>query len=137
MKIFKVFTVLLFFFPFEAAAGEIIGKPIITDGDTIKIANKRIRLHGIDAPENKQLCKKNFKEYSCGIVATEALVKKINKNKIKCKVQDRLDRYKRYIGVCFIGEVNLNQWMVRNGYAVAYKRYSKDYINDEKYAKKK
>tara|TARA_B100001059_G_C17605998_1_gene462006 strand:+ start:337 stop:807 length:471 start_codon:yes stop_codon:yes gene_type:complete len=136
MKIFKVFTVFLFFSPFEAAAGEIIGKPIITDGDTIKITNKRIRLHGIDAPENKQLCKKNFKEYSCGIVATEALVKKINKNKIKCKVQDRLDRYKRYIGVCFIGEVNLNQWMVRNGYAVAYKRYSKDYINDEKYTKK-
>ena len=54
-----------------------------------------------------------------------------------CKVQDKLDRYKRYIGVCFFGDLNLNKWMVRNGYAVAYRRYSKDYIKDENYAKKK
>ncbi|MDC0437731.1 thermonuclease family protein, partial [Pelagibacteraceae bacterium] len=53
-----------------------------------------------------------------------------------CKVQDKLDRYKRYIGVCFLEDVNLNKWMVRNGYAVAYRRYSKDYIEDENYAKK-
>ena len=41
----------------------------------------------------------------------------------------------RYIGVCFLKDVNLNQWMVKNGYAVAYRRYSKDYIRDEEYAK--
>jgi len=136
MKIFKVFIIFIFFLTFKATADEITGSPIITDGDTIKIINKRIRLHGIDAPESKQLCKKNSKEYKCGIVATEALVKKINKNQVRCIVQDRLDKYKRYIGVCFVEAINLNQWMVRNGYAVAYRRYSKDYINDEDYAKK-
>ena len=136
MKILKVFTVFIFFFTFEATAGEIAGNPIITDGDTIKIMNKRIRLHGIDAPERKQLCKKNSMEYRCGIVATDALAKKINKNQVRCRVQDRLDRYKRYIGVCFLGDVDLNKWMVRNGHAVAYRRYSKDYIEDENYAKK-
>ena len=136
MKIFKVFTIFIFFLTIKASAGEIAGSPIITDGDTIKIINKRIRLHGIDAPESKQLCKKNLKEYRCGIVATEALVKKINKNQVRCIVQDRLDRYKRYIGVCFVETINLNQWMVRNGHAVAYRRYSKDYIKDEDYAKK-
>ena len=136
MKIFKVFTIFIFFLTFKAIAGEIAGSPIITDGDTIKIVNKRIRLHGIDAPESKQLCKKNSKEYRCGIIATEALVKKINKNQVRCIVQDKLDRYKRYIGVCFLGDLNLNKWMVRNGHAVAYRRYSKDYIQDENYAKK-
>ena len=136
MKIFKVFTIFIFFLTFKATAGEIAGSPIITDGDTIKIINKRIRLYGIDAPESKQLCKKNFREYRCGIVSTEALSKKINKNQVRCRVQDRLDRYKRYIGICFVEEINLNQWMVRNGYAVAYRRYSKDYIKDEDYAKK-
>ena len=55
---------------------------------------------------------------------------------IVCQVQEKLDRYKRYIGVCFTGDINLNKWMVKNGYAVAYRRYSKDYIEDEKYAKK-
>ena len=50
-------------------------------------------------------------------------------------MQDKIDRYKRYIGVCFVEKINLNSWMVRNGYAVAYRRYSKDYIEDENYAK--
>ena len=50
-------------------------------------------------------------------------------------MQDKLDKYKRYIGVCFLGDVDLNKWMVRNGYAVAYRRYSKDYIQDENFAK--
>ena len=136
MKIFKVFIIFIFFLTFKAIAGEIAGSPIITDGDTIKIINKRIRLHGIDAPESKQLCKKNFTEYRCAIIATEALIKKINKNQVRCIVQDRLDRYKRYIGVCFVKTINLNQWMVRNVHAVAYRRYSKDYIKDEDYAKK-
>ena len=91
---------------------------------------KRAGVNGIivvdlSYPDNKkfsQLCKKNSKEYRCGIIATEALVKKINKNQVRCIVQDRLDRYKRYIGVCFVEAINLNQWMVRNGHAVAYRR---------------
>ena len=120
----------------KVSAGEIVGVPIITDGDTIKIFNKRIRFHGIDTPEKNQICIKNSKEYNCGKKATTALVKKIDGKKVVCKVQDRLDKYKRYIGVCFTREINLNKWMVRNGYAVAYRRYSKDYIDDENYAKK-
>jgi len=131
-----VIIILIIFFYQKIYAAELSGAPIITDGDTIKIINKRIRLHGIDTPEKKQICIKNTKEYSCGKEATDALAKKINGNQVVCKVQDRLDRYKRYIGVCFVGEVNLNKWMVRNGYAIAYRRYSKDYIEDEDYAKK-
>jgi len=131
-----IIIILSLFFYQKIYAAELSGVPIITDGDTIKIINKRIRLHGIDTPEKKQICIKNTKEYSCGKEATDALAKKINGNQVVCKVQDRLDRYKRYIGVCFVGEVNLNKWMVRNGYAIAFRRYSRDYIEDEDYAKK-
>ena len=149
MKILKAIIMIFFILSLKISAGElkvstgetkvfanIYGIPNITDGDTIKILNKRIRFHGVDAPENKQICIKNFKEYSCGQEATNALKKKINKKRVICKVQDKLDRYNRYIGVCFLGDINLNKWMVRNGYAVAYRRYSKDYIKDENYAKK-
>ncbi len=116
-------------------ASEIYGLPVITDGDTIKILNNKIRLHGIDAPEKDQKCYKNKKKYNCGTVATKALIKKINKDAVKCLTQKNKDRYNRFIGVCFVGQENLNKWMVRNGYAVAYKRYSKDYILDEEFAK--
>ena len=120
----------------KISANEISGVPNITDGDTIKIFNQRIRLHGIDTPEKNQICFKNSKAYNCGKKATNALIKKIGGKKVVCKVQDKLDKYKRYIGICFTEGVNLNKWMVRNGYAVAYTRYSRDYIKDENYAKK-
>ena len=137
MKIFNISLIILLVLSFNAASNEISGTPSITDGDTIKILNKRIRLHGIDTPEKKQICIKNSKKYSCGKEAATALIKKINGKKVVCTVQDKLDRYKRYIGVCFVEKINLNTWMVRNGYAVAYRRYSKDYIKDENYAKRK
>ena len=136
MRIFNVTVIILFTLSLKVIAGEISGIPSITDGDTIKILSERIRFHGIDAPEKKQICIKNSKKYSCGQIATNALKKKIRGKLITCKVQDTLDRYKRYIGVCFLEDIDLNKWMVRNGYAVAYRKNSKNYIEDENYAKK-
>jgi len=117
-------------------AREITGFAVVTDGDTIKISNNKIRLHGIDAPEKNQNCTKHKKEYNCGTVATEALIKKISKNVVKCLTQKNKDRYNRFIGVCFVDQKDLNKWMVSNGFAIAYRRYSKDYILDEEFAKK-
>ena len=136
MKIINITIVILLILSSKIISEEISGFPIITDGDTIKLANKKIRFHGVDTPEKKQICYRNSKEYNCGKEATDALANKIDKNSVTCKLQYKLDRYKRYIGVCFIGEVNLNKWLVRNGYGVAYRRYSKDYVEDENYAKK-
>jgi endonuclease YncB( thermonuclease family) len=76
MKIFNVAIIILFILSLKVIAGEISGFPSITDGDTIKISHKRIRLYGIDAPEKKQICIKNFTEYSCGQEATNNLKKK-------------------------------------------------------------
>ena len=136
MKLLALVLVVFLNLNIKIIASEISGFAVVTDGDTIKISNNKIRLHGIDAPEKKQNCTKNAKEYNCGIVATEALINKISKNVVKCLTQKNKDRYNRFIGVCFVGQKNLNKWMVRNGYAVAYRRYSKDYILDEDSAKK-
>ena len=135
MKKINISLIILLILSSKMLASEISGVSIITDGDTIKIFNKRIRLHGIDSPEKNQLCTKDYKQYNCGKEATASLINKISGKKIVCKVQDSLDKYKRYIGVCFVGEVNLNKWMVRNGHAVAFRRYSKNYVEDENYAK--
>ena len=71
---------------------------------------------------------------SCGLTAKIELANKINNSKIKCITSSK-DRYKRFLATCFKDKINLNKWMVRNGYAVAYKKYSKDYLRDEEYAK--
>jgi len=124
---------------------KISGFAKVVDGDTIKINSKKIRLYGIDAPEKKQKCKKTYltisfmsftKDYMCGEVSTQKLIKKINKQKLNCNIID-VDRYKRLIGECFKRNINLNSWMVSNGYAVAYRRYSKKYVSDEINAKNK
>ena len=122
---------------------KISGFAKVVDGDTIKINSKKIRLYGIDAPEKKQKCKKIYltisfmsftKDYMCGEVSTQKLIKKINKQKLNCNIID-VDRYKRLIGECFKRNINLNSWMVSNGYAVAYRKYSKKYVSDEINAK--
>ena len=122
---------------------KISGFAKVVDGDTIKINSKKIRLYGIDAPEKKQKCKKTYltisfmsftKDYMCGEVSTQKLIKKINKQKLNCNILD-VDRYKRLIGECFKRNINLNSWMVSNGYAVAYRKYSKKYVLDEINAK--
>ena len=124
---------------------KISGFAKVVDGDTIKINSKKIRLYGIDAPEKKQKCKKTYltisfmsftKDYMCGEVSTQKLIKKINKQKLNCNILD-VDRYKRLIGECFKRNINLNSWMVSNGYAVAYRKYSKKYVSDEINAKNK
>jgi endonuclease YncB( thermonuclease family) len=135
MKKLTFFLIILLNLYTKVTTSEIYGFPVITDGDTIKILNNKIRLHGIDAPEKNQKCTKKLKKYNCGVAATEALTKKISKNAVKCLTQKNKDRYNRFIGVCFVGQEDLNRWMVRNGYAVAYRRYSKDYILDEEFAK--
>ena len=121
----------------------IIGNAKVIDGDSIKIGSKKIRLFGIDAPEKKQKCKKitlgffifNFqKENACGLNSTKFLKKKIHNREVKCKY-DSMDFYKRFLSICFYGELDINQWMVRNGQAIAYRKYSKKYVLDENYAR--
>ena len=121
----------------------ITGHAKVTDGDTIKINTFKIRLNGIDAPEKKQKCKRPYLEifififyedYSCGQKSTEALIKKINNQKITCKISD-VDYFKRLIGECYKRKTNLNAWLVLNGHAVAYRKYSKKYVSDEILAK--
>ena len=137
-----IITLTLFFFQ-TLQASEIIGLPKVVDGDTIHIKSYKIRLEGIDAPEMKQKCKKpylkimffNFqKDYYCGQVSKKKLVQKIGNKPVKCILLGQ-DKYKRYLAKCLKGTINLNRWMVRNGYAVAYRKYSKLYILDENFAK--
>ncbi len=114
---------------------EIEGFAKIIDGDTVKISNSIIRLSGIDAPEIKQLCTdKNLNEWHCGKKSKMALKNFINKKTIKC-IGYKKDRYKRIIGECYLEEQDIQEWMVKNGWAIAYKKYSKKYINAENFAK--
>ena len=110
------------------------GIPIVIDGDTIRIGNTRIRPYGIDAPEVRQDCTVSGKVWRCGQEAKNKLDKIIAK-KLVTYSKKYMDRYRRVVAVCRAGSINLNAWMVENGWAVAYIRFFKDYVKDERNAK--
>ena len=149
-KLFLLISISLIFFflnynDIESDEIKVIsGIAKVTDGDTIRIGEKKIRLLGIDAPEIKQTCKKTWlstsfisfrKDYPCGEISTIRLKKKINDKFVICKYINK-DRYKRYIAECFKNKININAWMVRSGHAVAYKKYSKKFVAEENIARK-
>ena len=113
------------------SAPAIQGTASVIDGDTIEIRGERIRLEAIDAPESSQLCLDAAgKRYRCGQKSAFALADMIGRSVVICEPKGR-DRYKRVIAVCFKAETNLNAWMVTEGWAVAYRKYGIDYIDQE------
>jgi endonuclease YncB( thermonuclease family) len=112
-----------------------IKKVKVIDGDTIHIGTIKYRFFGIDAPEIKQICEKDNKKVKCGILAKNLLKNKIGDKIPSCIIKDK-DRYQRLVAECFIGNESLSRFMVREGYAVVYTQYSRDFVEDENFAKK-
>jgi endonuclease YncB( thermonuclease family) len=99
---------------------KISGKAFVLDGDSLKVAKKDIRLFGIDAPEYSQTCfnKKN-KEYACGQVSKEFLIKLVGGKKIECFYAIK-DKYQRYLSKCYVNDISVNEELIKNGMAIIY-----------------
>ena len=106
----------------------------VIDGDTIHLNGEKIRFIGIDTPELKQTCIKEGAIDPCGLTAKEILIEKIGDNKVEC-ISEGNDQYKRTLAECFVNNESLSSYLVRSGYAFAYRKYSKKFIHDEDYAK--
>ena len=108
----------------------------VIDGDTIVLNGEKIRFSGIDTPELKQTCLKDNEKVGCGMLAKKLLVKKIGNNTPIC-IGKKKDFYKRTLAECFVKGESLSKFLVRSGYAFAYRKYSTKFIEDENYAKTK
>jgi endonuclease YncB( thermonuclease family) len=106
----------------------------VVDGDTINMNGEKIRFTGIDTPELKQTCIKEGVKELCGITAKQILIDKIGNNKVVC-INEGKDQYKRTLAECFVNDKSLSSYLVRSGYAFAYRRYSNKFIEDEDYAR--
>jgi endonuclease YncB( thermonuclease family) len=114
-----------------ANAAEIAGVPHVVDGDTITIADVKIRLDGIDAPETDQVClDRQAARWACGIEARNQLAQHVDNRTVHC-TQSGVDVYRRALADCSLDGEDLNAWMVRQGLALAFVRYSKAYVADE------
>ena len=107
----------------------------VIDGDTIVLNGEKIRFSGIDTPELKQTCMSGDQKVFCGMFARMLLVKKIDDVTPIC-IKEGVDNYKRTLAECFINGESLSVFLVKSGYAFAYRKYSKKFIKEEEHAKK-
>jgi endonuclease YncB( thermonuclease family) len=123
----------------DASQAGIGDRAKVVDGDTIVVNATRIRLEGIDAPETGQTCGRQpscrrhasgMCDWPCGTEATAALAGLIEGKVVHCEVRGT-DRYGRTLAVCFLGQEDVNAWMVRRGHARAFVRYSTRYVAEE------
>lgn len=117
------------------AATEFKGTAIALDGDSIEIGGQRINLYGIDAPEPGQSCERLGTSYRCGQEATQALAKGIGQDAVTCR-QKHLNQRKQPVALCKIGDVDISEWMVRQGWAVTHPKFGAAYKGTEAAARK-
>ncbi|MCH8113334.1 MAG: thermonuclease family protein [Proteobacteria bacterium] len=122
-------TIALFLLATPALA-DVTGVARVIDGDSLELAGERIRLHGIDAPESRQSCLIDSRRWQCGIYAAKILADFINNRPVTCDDLGR-DRYERIIARCTVADDDIGSWMVSEELALAYRRYSLDYLEEE------
>lgn len=116
-----LFVLLLLVFAVADNATAWTGQVVsVTDGDTIKVLDPagrqvKVRLYGIDTPEKKQAFGQAATKHTANMIAGKVVeIEEVGK-----------DRYGRIVGIVLIGGKNVNQELVRDGYAWVYKQYCK------------
>ncbi len=113
------------------AAQVIAGRATVVDGDGVEVAGQKIRLFGIDAPEVDQYCSRaDGTRWRCGQYATVELDRTIAGREVACSVRDK-DRYGRPVAVCRVADSDIAESQVRSGLAVAYRKFTRDYVDEE------
>jgi endonuclease YncB( thermonuclease family) len=132
-----LFTILSFWMlAYTLNAETVAGRVTVIDGDTLEMHGQRIRLHGIDAPESGQSCAdKKGATYRCGQISANQMASYVRGKTVNCNVTDR-DRYGRLVAACYVNGENINERLVFEGWALAYRQYSRDYVRAETQAKR-
>ncbi|MHC5230546.1 thermonuclease family protein [Brucella sp. LJL56] len=124
--LFSFLAVLIAYLPIQSAPKESLNGPVyVIDGDTVVLGKIHIRLKGIDAPEMQQQCVRAGSAYDCGKEARNILRSRIGRSSIRCEAEGR-DQYNRDLARCYLGETDLNRWMVEQGWAVSYGDYRRE-----------
>ena len=133
LRICSLFVLLAVAAPAQASVD---GAIRVIDGDTLDVGGVRVRLHGVDAPEASQTCTSaDGKTWKCGAWVSREVRARYQGAHATCSPVD-VDKYDRVVAVCRVRGQDMGRAIVRNGMAVAFRKYSKSYIRDEERAKR-
>ena len=127
----------------DPAPATFSGAAVAVDGDTLRVGGVRVRLAGIDAPEASQTCFRAQQanlgtsglSWACGQHATAVMRAMLARDPVVTCHAQAADRYGRTIAVCRNKDGDLGGRLVAQGLAVAYRRYSSAYVDQEEAAK--
>lgn len=114
----------------SAQAADIVGAARAISGDTLVIGQQRIRLYGIDAPETRQRCWASGVRYNCADQAKSTLTHLTRDKDVRCRLES-YDALGQFLGTCFVGALEINRELVRQGWALAYRQVAMNYVEDE------
>jgi endonuclease YncB( thermonuclease family) len=120
-----------------SAVAETISGPVRPmDGDTFEMAGVGVlRLADMDAPEMAQKCEGGPKHLRvCGVYVADVLAERIRAQTVECEVH-AIDEYQRRIASCTYAGEDLSTWLVSEGLALAFRRYSERLMRLEEAAK--
>lgn len=117
-----------------AVAASVTGATRVIDGDSLRVGQTEVRLFGIDAPELSQACTRAGQSWPCGSAAADQLGRLIAGKQVTC-LPVGTDKFGRTLARCSAGSIDVNRVMVASGYALAFRRYSFEYISAEDTAK--
>jgi len=121
-----------------ARAEEIVGKPRVIDGDTLDFSGRLVRLFGIDALEIDQVCAAGGRYWACGKEAHWAALDRISPHWVTCVTKSTSDEGP-VTAVCYLagaGQIDVNAWLVEQGWALADRDATDDYVAAEEAARR-
>ncbi len=106
--------------------GSVEGRPRLVDGDSFFMGQTEVRMQGIDAPEGRQTCTRDGREWRCGEDATRTLQRLTGGQPVRCDIHST-DQHGRRLATCYSASgSNLNMEMVAQGFAVAFGAYESE-----------
>lgn len=101
----------------------VTGSARVSDGDSFRIGQEKIRLLGIDAPELRQTCLDEDRQpWPCGTAARNRMAELLKQGEVRCQ-PDGTDRYGRTLAHCTTSQQDLGSVMVTEGLAIASGQY--------------
>ena len=98
------------------------GRAGVIDGDSLRVAGVEVRLQGIDAPEARQTCSRAGRDWDCGREASRRLAGLLRDGRVRCEGHGQ-DQHGRLLARCWLGEIEINRWLVEQGWAVSFGGY--------------
>lgn len=102
------------------------GEARASDGDSLWVGDRRVRILGIDAPELDQVCwRADGAEWPCGRDARALLAELLAAGPVACEPHGQ-DRFGRTLARCSAGAADVGAWLVESGLAIAREGYDRE-----------